>query len=94
MIDPEVETPLLLSQAVKALPTRPHVSTVWGWATHGINGVRLETAKIGGRRYTSREALARFVARLSGAPPAPLVHQGGASRRRKALAAERAKSIF
>jgi len=36
----------------------------------GKERVRLETVKIGGRRYTSRAALERFVARLTGAAEA------------------------
>jgi hypothetical protein len=62
-------------------PPRPHPSTFVRWALKGIwvlNGagkerVRLETVKIGGRRYTSRAALERFVARLTGAAAAQVI---------------------
>lgn len=36
-------------------------STVWRWTTRGIRGVRLESLTVGGRRYTSLQAFARFV---------------------------------
>jgi hypothetical protein len=49
---------------------RVHVSAVYRWASRGIRGVRLEWVQVGGIRYTSREALDRFVAALSGAAPA------------------------
>lgn len=57
-----------LRVAAAKLPGRPHVSTLWRWATHGVgpDRRRLETVLIGGRRYTSLEALERFVASLSG----------------------------
>ena len=34
---------------------------MWRWRLRGIRGVKLETIKIGGRRFTSAEALARFI---------------------------------
>lgn len=37
------------------------VTTLWRWANHGIGGRKLETIKLGGRRYTSFAALERFV---------------------------------
>lgn len=62
-----------LSAAANTLPRRPHVSTLWRWAQRGIRGIRLETILIGGRRYTSDEALDRFftaaTAAASGATP-------------------------
>lgn len=50
-----------LSDACRLLPGRPHVSTIWRWVSRGVGGVRLETISSGGRRFTSREALRRFV---------------------------------
>jgi hypothetical protein len=45
--------------------SRPvHASTLWRWATKGLRGVRLETARVGGVRVTSAEALRRFFAAL------------------------------
>ncbi|MCC6492156.1 MAG: DUF1580 domain-containing protein [Pirellulales bacterium] len=52
-----------------------NVCTVWRWANRGARGVRLETFHIGGRRYTTRQAFARFVASTTaasqGEQPAP-----------------------
>lgn len=67
MIDIEQETLLTLSAAAKRLPHgragKPvHVATLHRWAAPGgLQGVRLETIKIGGVRYTSVEALERFI---------------------------------
>jgi predicted transcriptional regulator len=38
-----------------------NVSTCWRWAQRGVRGSRLETFSIGGRRWTTEEAFARFV---------------------------------
>lgn len=50
---------------------RLHISAVYRWTLRGVKGIRLETVKIGGTTYTSREAIQRFSERLSGADPAP-----------------------
>jgi hypothetical protein len=42
-----------------------HRSVLERWRTQGIRGVVLETVKIGGTRYTSVEALQRFIERLN-----------------------------
>ena len=47
---------------------RPHVSGVFRWASRGLRGHRLETARCGGVICTTRSAIARFYARLSGVP--------------------------
>jgi hypothetical protein len=47
------------------LPDRPHPSTLWRWSARGIKGIKLETTLVGGRRYVSLEALARFFERLN-----------------------------
>lgn len=69
MIDVYHEKVFPLTEAPKHTPTRAgkriHRATTFRWALHGLRGVRLETIKIGGHRYTSREALARFYAELS-----------------------------
>ena len=61
MIDFENESLLSVAEAAKLLPRRPALRTIWRWIERGCNGVRLETVKIGDRRFTSREALHRFV---------------------------------
>lgn len=67
MIDPTTESLLSLTEAAQTLPGRPNVTTVWRWRNRGVRGVTLETVCIGGRRFTSREALARFCAATTAA---------------------------
>lgn len=66
------ENLITLSEAAALLPRRrrgrpTHPSTLFRWAGQGLRGVRLEIVQVGGTRCTSREALARFFSRLSGA---------------------------
>lgn len=42
-----------------------HVS-VWRWAKFGVKGHRLESVRRGGRVFSTREALDRFIAELNG----------------------------
>jgi hypothetical protein len=66
-IDAYAESLLGISQAAHQSPGRPHISTVWRWINRGIRGIKLETVMIGGRRYTSAEALERFFERTTAA---------------------------
>lgn len=61
-IDRLTETLLSLSEAAKILPGTPHLSTLHRWRLRGVRGVKLETCLVGGRRYTSVEAVDRFLA--------------------------------
>lgn len=65
MIDVTSDSIMTLSQAARQLPDRLHVSTLHRWANRGIRGVRLEVVRLGGRVYTSAEALQRFAQQLS-----------------------------
>lgn len=47
-----------LPQAAKRFGV--HYATIFRWAQRGIRRARLETVVIGGRRYTSFQALERF----------------------------------
>jgi len=60
MIDIASETLITLAQASERLPGRPSLCAIWRWRTKGIRGRKLECVVIGGRPYTSIEALARF----------------------------------
>lgn len=62
MIDVRTEELLPFNAAREEVPWRPHISTWHRWRLRGVRGVKLETVLIGGRRYTSREALQRFIA--------------------------------
>ncbi len=66
------ESLLTLSAAAREMPNSRggrgvNVSTLWRWVQRGSHGVRLESVMIGGIRYTSREALERFVAATTAA---------------------------
>src|SRR5271163_2432018 len=56
---------LTFREASSLLPGRPHVSTFHRWRQRGIGGVRLETTRIGGKRFVTLSALQRFVSALS-----------------------------
>jgi hypothetical protein len=64
-VDISCEHLLTLPEAAASLPGRPNVSTVHRWRLRGVRGVRLESCRIGGRRYTSVEALCRFAAKTT-----------------------------
>lgn len=65
-IDLTTETPIPINQAPKHYPSgRPNISTVYRHFTRGCRGVRLETFVEGGRRYTTIEAIARFIERTT-----------------------------
>ena len=93
------------SEAAAALPKingrHPHTSSVWRWARKGVQGVRLETRRLGGRFVTSLEALDRFSKQLAeidlpdrSGPPLNLtkpVKSRSVARRERAVAAARAE---
>ncbi|GJM20470.1 MAG: hypothetical protein DHS20C15_03850 [Planctomycetota bacterium] len=70
MIDMQADTLVHLREVPDLLPRRRgrkvHLSTVYRWTDRGVGGTKLETLKVGGVAYTSQEALARFIANLSG----------------------------
>jgi hypothetical protein len=67
MIDPLNDTLVSLTDAAKLLPGRPSVHLLWRWRTAGVRNVKLETVLIGGKRYTSTEAIQAFVRRTTAA---------------------------
>lgn len=73
MIDATCENLISLSKA--KLPGNPHIATRWRWAGKGVRGVRLETIVVGGQRFTSVEAVSRFIAALNepGSVPSPRI---------------------
>jgi hypothetical protein len=85
MIDPNTENLLSLAEAAKSLPGRPNVTTVWRWRNRGVRGVKLETVCIGGRRFTSREALARFCAATTAAADGEPVRSETPRQRERAI---------
>lgn len=60
MIDLSAETPIPLREAGQQAPGSPHQSTLNRWWRRGVRGVRLETFLVGGKRFTTRDAMLRF----------------------------------
>ena len=89
-IDLQKERPRSLTEAAKGLPNRPSVRTLFRWSKKGINGIVLETVKLGHRRYTSDEALQRFFERITNATTGPETSsRTSRDRERRIAAAER-----
>jgi uncharacterized protein DUF1580 len=66
MLDITREQILSLNDAAKMLPVarngkKPHIATLYRWASRGFRGTRLETCRVGRTRFTSIEALERFI---------------------------------
>jgi hypothetical protein len=81
-----------LSEAAALLPGHPALSSLWRWHARGIRGTQLETVVIGGRRYTSREALERFMAATTAAADGQPTPAPDAKQRHQAVA--RAESVL
>lgn len=64
-LDIQAESPVALTDVADLLPRRHgnkvHHSTVYRWATKGARGRVLASWLVGGVRYTSIEALNRFL---------------------------------
>lgn len=71
MIDALTDRLLSLRDVANRLPgrrgKRVHYNTVTRWARCGVKGVKLETALIGGNRFTTEEALSEFFSNLGSA---------------------------
>lgn len=63
-IDPTNEQLIPFTQAREAFPggKRLSLASLHRWRLNGVRGTRLETILIGGSRYTSAEAIQRFIA--------------------------------
>ena len=89
-IDVEFETLVQFPEARSAFPgdRRVSLATLHRWRLKGVRGVKLETTLIGGLRYTSKEAIVRFIAAQNAddAPVSPGITP--AQRRVQALAAQ------
>lgn len=61
MIDVLNEDMVALDDARKLMPGDPDRATLYRWALGpGSHGVRLETVKVGRKRFTSKQAIQRF----------------------------------
>jgi Protein of unknown function (DUF1580) len=66
MFNPNLLPETRLSFAQLAHKERVAIATVWRWDQSGIRGVRLESLKIGGRKFTTAEAFERFIVATNG----------------------------
>ena len=78
LLDEELVT---LREACSLFPGRKKLSpgVIQQWRLNGVFGIRLETMLIGGRRYTSREAIGRFLEAINAADNAQQGSEEGGS---------------
>lgn len=62
MIDPANEEMIPFQQASRRIPGNPSLCALHRWRLTGVRGARLETLLVGGTRFTSTEAISRFIA--------------------------------
>lgn len=88
-IDVQKETVVSFSDARSAFPgdRRVSLATLHRWRQRGIRGIKLETWLIGGLRYTSHEAIGRFIA-LQNERDTPAVSITASQRQRQCEAAQ------
>lgn len=67
MIDVDREKLITMAEGARQVPGRPNLTTLWRWRNRGVCGVKLEVCCVGGRTYTSTEALSRFLERVTAA---------------------------
>lgn len=78
-IDIDSEELIPLRKACEHIPGRPHISCVYRWMSRKSGP--LETVLVGGRRWTSVEAIERFIAACN---PSQRSTPAVVSKRRKA----------
>ena len=76
VIDLTDEDVFTIADAPQHLPRtrrgkKVHLSTIYRWINRGVAGVRLESVRVGGGMYTSREALQRFAERCTNPSTTP-----------------------
>jgi len=94
MSDENRESHFPLTGGRERIASHPSPATLYRWALKGVRGIKLETVMMGGRRYTSDEAVDRFFARLSRHQPAATVEPSKARATQIDHAARKAKAIF
>jgi len=82
---------LTLPQAAAEFPGRPHSSTVWRYAKFGFNGIVLETLRAGGKIFTSRQAVARFLAATNSSTVVTAPTEASKAKRRAEIEAAKAR---
>lgn len=86
------ETLVPLTEACKYFPVKCSRASIERWVRKGSREVTLETILLGGRRYTSREAIKRFVhAQLQTEAERPAPKRGSMTKKDIEAAARRFK---
>ena len=71
MIDASTETLIRFQEAGRRIAGNPSISALHRWRLSGVRGVKLETLLVGGTRFTSTEAISRFIAEQNRDEPPP-----------------------
>jgi hypothetical protein len=50
-----------LREAANSIPSRPHINSVRRWILKGARGKKLDAKQVGGRWFTTHEAVQEFV---------------------------------
>ncbi|MCA9184407.1 MAG: DUF1580 domain-containing protein [Pirellulaceae bacterium] len=90
MIDAATENLITIAQARHEFPHEPSTATIWRWMLKGVRGTVLESIRVGGRRFTSKEACHRFIHGKSGTPKGRKIDLGSV----QSAAANHAKKIL
>jgi hypothetical protein len=80
-IDITQEKLISLLEARGVFPGRPSLCTLWRWRLRGVKGRKLESVALGGRIYTSLEAIERFARHQQGSTDAPQIRTPAARER-------------
>jgi len=84
------ETLVSLTEACRLFPVKCSRAAIERWARKGARGTVLETVLVCGRRYTSKEAIGRFVHnQLQVTPDRPAPKRGSMSKKDVEMAARR-----
>ncbi len=81
---------LTLADAAKKCPGRPSANAVWRWCRKGVKSrggriIRLQHIRVGGRIYTTAEALEKFFSGLADADSAYFDRSSNASNHLEAV---------
>ena len=87
MIDIQTETVVPIAEAPRHIPGRPSLATVWRWVLSGTRAGKLDSVLIGGRRFTSVEAIQRFAEQSTAAADGVTAPVRTPRRRERAIAA-------
>ncbi len=71
-----------------------HLSTAYRHALEGVRGVKLEVVRVGGKLYTSRAAIQRFLDRLTATSRPPTGRPAPIPTRRASAMGARADRLF